>query len=47
VAAALAQSYWRLDLIVVGELRGVELPAGSLADLGFSCPPVTVVVRVA
>jgi hypothetical protein len=35
------------DLIVVSELRLVELPAGSMADLGFRCPPVTVVVRVA
>jgi hypothetical protein len=34
------------DRVVVSELRGVELPAGSLADLTFRCPPVTVVVRV-
>jgi hypothetical protein len=33
------------DLVVVSELRRVELPAGSTADLGFGCPPVTVVVR--
>ena len=35
----------RTDHVVVSELRRVELPAGSTADLGFGCPPVTVVVR--
>src|SRR5215218_4182924 len=35
------------DLVVVSELRAVKLPAGSLTDLGFRCPPVTVVVRPA
>jgi hypothetical protein len=35
------------DLVVVSELQPVELPAGSMVDLGFRCPPVTVVVRVA
>jgi hypothetical protein len=35
------------DLVVVSELQPVELPAGSMVDLGFRCPPVTVVGRVA
>jgi len=35
----------RTDHVVVSELRQVELPAGSTADLEFGCPPVTVVVR--
>jgi hypothetical protein len=34
------------DLVVVSEVRPVELPVGSMADLGFRCPSVTVVVRV-
>src|SRR4029453_13697086 len=33
------------DLVVVSELRRVELAWGSTADLGFGCPPVTVGVR--
>jgi hypothetical protein len=35
----------RTDHVVVSELRRVELPAGSTANLGFGCPPVTMVVR--
>jgi hypothetical protein len=35
------------DHVVVSELRRVELPAGSTADLGFGCPPMTVVVHAA
>lgn len=34
------------DRVVVSELRGVEPPADSLADLRFRCPVVTVVVRL-
>ncbi len=36
----------RLDLVVVSELQRVELAAGSMADLSFHCPPMTVVVRL-
>jgi hypothetical protein len=37
---------WRsVDLVVVSELQQVELPAGSMADLQFHYPPMTVVVH--
>jgi hypothetical protein len=31
--------------VVGSELRRVKLPMDRTADLGFGCPPVTVVVR--
>jgi hypothetical protein len=45
VAKPQAARQLRTDHVVVSELRRVELPAGSTADLGFGCPPVTVVVH--
>ena len=43
----LPQAAWQLrtDHVVVSELRRVELPVGSTADLGTGCPPMTVVVH--
>jgi hypothetical protein len=35
----------RTDHVVVSELRRVERPAASTADLGVGCPPMTVVVH--
>jgi hypothetical protein len=43
--AANATRQLRSAFVVVSELRRVELPAGSTADIGFGCPPKTVVVR--
>src|SRR5215216_320428 len=39
------EARWQAGLVVVSELRRVELPAGNTANLGVDCPPVTVAVR--